>query len=193
MHGTRHEVTIAFRLRWLAHAAVATALACGLLVVLLRVLLDAPLGAGFAGAWHDLVGLRRALLPSIGFAVLVWLLLAGAATAFIAHQVAHRVAAPLFRLEHLAEGLRHGDLALPPVLRHGDQLPDLARALGELEGSLVAQLRAAGEPLAQLERCGEELDDTGDAGHPERAAAALAQLDALLERIERALADPDGT
>lgn len=190
MHGTRHELTLRFRMRWLAHAAFAGAVSAAALLGLLRVFLDAPLDAGFSGAWHTIETLRRVLLPAVGFAVLLWVLLSAAAMGFIAHLVAHRIAGPLLRLEHLAEGLRHGDLAPAPNVRRGDQLPGLAAAIGELEHSLAAQLRPAVSGVEEIERSWEELDGVPPAEYATRAPAILGRIEARLAAIEESLDTP---
>jgi hypothetical protein len=183
MHGARHEVTLQFRLRWLTRSALAGAVACAAALALLRLFLDAPLGPSFAGAWHAIDALRHVLLPAVGFAVLVWVLLGGAGAALLADMVAHRIAGPLLRLEHLADGLRHGELSPAPHVRHGDQLTGLAAALGDLEEALAAELREAASHAQEIEHAWEELATSPPEELEVRVPETLARIEADLAAI----------
>jgi hypothetical protein len=181
MRGVLHEVTVLFQLRWMARVAGAVALSSLCLLLVLRKFFLPKLDPSFARAFQTLRTLEGLLLPAVGFSVLLFLLVVSTIVAIAVYFVSHRLAWPIFRAEHFAEALHHGDLRTPVFVRHGDQLRGLAAALEKLHGSLVAEVRQIGEALERIDGLWEELDDIPPDEYVRRAPEVISRIQRELD------------
>ncbi len=114
----------------------------------------------------------QVILPALLITMLINVVIAGAAVAFISLYNSHKIAGPLFRFEKELNILAEGDYTHRLNLREGDQLIDLATSLNkfienttthicEVRGG-VAQARDALPPGPESQAAREALDAVED-------------------------------
>lgn len=181
MRNALHEVTVLFQLRWMTRVAVGIALASLCLLLVVRKVFLTELGPNFGKAVQTMRTLDQVLAATVGFSVLVFLLVAGVVVAIAISFVSHRLVQPIFRAEEFAEGLHRGDLRTPTPVHRDDQLRGLSSEIDGLHGSLVSEVLEIGDALARIELLWEKLDEVSPDGLTENALETLQHIQRELD------------
>jgi methyl-accepting chemotaxis protein len=80
------------------------------------------------------------------------------AIALITVFFSHKIAGPIYRIEKSFEQVGSGDLTVKTRLREHDQLAPLAEDVNGMVQSLNLTLRASSSALAEIKRCGKDLE-----------------------------------
>lgn len=185
---TTREIQVRYQLRWIVIVAVSIILASLAFGYSLRHALDQDLGSNFKQIYASLKNLQKVLMPMITLSVLIYLIIGSAVVAIVTVFISHGIAGPIFKMEMFADNLRRGELNFPMRLRRGDQLGQLAEALGDLQQSLTDRLRPFGGALERADRLWEEFDAVSAEKDPARAREILARIDQELLAADAELA-----
>ncbi len=126
-----------FRNRFLLALLVIDAAAAGVILAVLYFMLSRPLAGDYGAVFHALRHQTAYFLPSVAYAGLVYVVLAGMAVAVLCVFRLHRIAGPLYRMERVLENFLAGEAVRPAFFRRGDQL----RALAASFNAFVARIR----------------------------------------------------
>ena len=97
------------------------------------------------------------ILPGLLMSAAVVIAVVGAATAFIALYMSHRIAGPVYRMRRDLESFKAGNLKQIFCLRSHDELKSLSSSLNEMARSVQTRIAALKTEVAQLEKISKEF------------------------------------
>ena len=97
------------------------------------------------------------ILPGLLMSAAVVIAVVGAATAFVALYLSHRIAGPVYRMRRDLESFKAGNLKQVFSLRSKDELQPLSGSLNDMARSVEANITALKAEVAQLEKISSEL------------------------------------
>ncbi|MEW6594350.1 MAG: methyl-accepting chemotaxis protein [Thermodesulfobacteriota bacterium] len=107
----------------------------------------------------------------------LFILVGGMAVAVIAIFLSHRVAGPLYKLEHSVEDMIHGNFAAPIFLRRKDEGQALAEKLNRLNAMLSARIHEMRHLNRRMEQHLHELQaGIATAGDCDKARIVLQEM-----------------
>lgn len=182
------NVRIGFQVGWILRFSVVSLLSSALMIAIMRRALTTDLGKDFKMAFFVLKHYRELILPILGFSALFYIVVVSVLTSFAVLLLSHRIAGPLFRLEHFAEHLARGDLSFSLQIHGGDELRNLFGAAGRLQEKLLAGLIPLREHFARIDQAWEQLDAATPERYEDEAKRTLSVIEERLRSIEQSLA-----
>jgi methyl-accepting chemotaxis protein len=175
-----------FILKFVALLLVGT----GVFILAAYLILNRRLEETYYSAHYAIKSTGEVLLPTLLALSGVFVVVLGAAAIMITMYVSHHIAGPLFAIRRYLESVSRGDLDFEPKLRLKDQTTplaeSLARALGTLNGRLVAIRSGADSVREASAKLSRHLATSDDASAECRRDLAdlLAREEALVRELE---------
>lgn len=120
----------------------------------------------------------------------LFILVGGLTVAIIAIFLSHRVAGPLYKLEHSVEAMIHGNFAACIYLRRKDEGQGLAKKLNQLNTVLSAKILEMRHLNKRMEQHLHELSsDTAQTGECHKATIMLQEMSSVNGQLRDLLYD----
>lgn len=132
----------------------------------------------------------RVLFHKFFTAEWLFILVGGLTVAIIAIFLSHRVAGPLYKLEHSVDAMIHGNFADPIFLRRKDEGQALAEKLNQLNNMLSTKIHEMRHLNKRMERHLHELDaDAAGSGDCDKARIVLQEMARVNGQLRKLLYD----
>lgn len=189
MDKTVRNISRRFEFQWIFRFTLVTLLGGALLLFLLKRFFAVSLSQDFKTAFFILKNLEGILLPIIGISVFFYAVVVSIAATVIMLYLSHAIAAPLFRVEVVAEHIRKGDLTCPVAHLPGDQLEDLTVITDSIRLKYANQLLSLRPHIDAIDEAWVNIDSAPPDSQEEITKKMLLNIEDRLKLIEQGLGE----
>lgn len=174
----RYLISAAFQLKYVGLILIfifLTAALCSYVVYYSAMLL---MGEKLANVYPQ--GRLMAIVNHVNFRILMSVLLITPLVALIGILLSHKIAGPIYRMEHVLAGMASGDLTMHISLRKGDEMTGLADHINTLTDSIKSAIVKERERLSAISNEMNEL---------RRLTSSTPHANDAINRVDKSLSD----